>query len=230
MGEDMSSSLGTRVRRAREAAGLSQQELARAVGIKQPSIQAIESGRAKGSKHLVAIARATGASADWLAAGDHHGNPAERVVLFERKPEPASDNIVNIMGTEYARVPVFDMREGWPMRQPFDHHMMGLALLRSMTGAALSEIAILQVDGDAMSPTVSGRDWVVVDKSLNRIAGSGLYVLHTAGAVVVQRVVRHAGSGAITLTSDNPKYPPQTIDDALKVASVGRVLMTIVRC
>ena len=65
----MSESLGERVRRAREAAGLSQAQLADAIGIRQPSLHAIETGKSERSKHASAIARALGVSLRWLETG-----------------------------------------------------------------------------------------------------------------------------------------------------------------
>lgn len=62
-------SLGDRVREARRGAKLSQEELARRVGIKQPTIAAIESGDIKETAHIVKIALATGYSAYWLENG-----------------------------------------------------------------------------------------------------------------------------------------------------------------
>lgn len=58
--------LGDRVREARRAARLSQAKLAQKVGIKQPTIAAIESGEIKETAHIVKIAIATGYSAYWL--------------------------------------------------------------------------------------------------------------------------------------------------------------------
>ena len=50
--------LGERVRERREEIGLSQSALAQLVGIKQQSIQAIESGKSRGTKYLVRLAHA----------------------------------------------------------------------------------------------------------------------------------------------------------------------------
>ena len=66
----MSESLGERVRHAREARGRSQAQLADAIGIKQPSLHAIETGRSERSKHTSAIARALNVSLGWLETGN----------------------------------------------------------------------------------------------------------------------------------------------------------------
>ncbi|MBN8431828.1 helix-turn-helix transcriptional regulator [Microbulbifer salipaludis] len=62
--------LKDRLLTARQLAGLTQQEVADAVGITQPSYALVESGKSYGSKHLVKIALALGVTATWLATGE----------------------------------------------------------------------------------------------------------------------------------------------------------------
>ncbi len=59
--------LAQRLRHAREAAGLSQSALARAVGIKPQTIQLIEAGRVRRPRHLIDIANALKVSVGWLS-------------------------------------------------------------------------------------------------------------------------------------------------------------------
>lgn len=82
--------LASRLRRARERARLSQSALARKIGVKPQSIQALEAGAAKSTSHLVAIARALNVSPDWLDGGQKNAEDA-RPGLQENYPglEPA---------------------------------------------------------------------------------------------------------------------------------------------
>lgn len=65
------SEIGIRVKKTREAKGLTLGQLATAAGgLKYQTIQDLESGKSKGSKHLVAIARALSVTADWLQTGE----------------------------------------------------------------------------------------------------------------------------------------------------------------
>lgn len=59
--------LAQRLRDTREAAGLSQSALARAVGIKPQTIQLIEAGKVKRPRHLIEIANALKVSGAWLS-------------------------------------------------------------------------------------------------------------------------------------------------------------------
>jgi len=65
--------------------GLSQQALANTAGVSQGLIGQIEAGINKGSKHVVAIARALGVSPDWLEGGD--SPPSEQQHTGETPPQ-----------------------------------------------------------------------------------------------------------------------------------------------
>ncbi|NML34909.1 helix-turn-helix domain-containing protein [Paraburkholderia antibiotica] len=67
---------GERVRAERERLHMAQADLSKAAGISQSTIAQIEGGRNKGSKHILALARALGVAPEWLETGANH-----RVVL-----------------------------------------------------------------------------------------------------------------------------------------------------
>jgi len=58
--------LGTRVRHAREGAGLTQAELAKKIGVDQPMVSRFEKGRDIGSILLTKIAEVTGQELDFF--------------------------------------------------------------------------------------------------------------------------------------------------------------------
>lgn len=65
------STFASRVRQARDHAGLSQAALAARLGVKQQAVQYLENPKhnARGSRHTTAIARECGVDANWLATG-----------------------------------------------------------------------------------------------------------------------------------------------------------------
>jgi len=67
---------GSRVKEARAKAKLSQEALARKVGVSQGLIGQIEKGINGGSQHIASLARHLGVSADWLESGK---GPKQRV-------------------------------------------------------------------------------------------------------------------------------------------------------
>ncbi len=62
--------LGERLKKARNKKGLTQSELATAVGIKQQAVQRIESGKVKSTGYIVQLARTLGVTPEWLALGE----------------------------------------------------------------------------------------------------------------------------------------------------------------
>ena len=61
--------IGDRIKEARLAKGLSQKALADAIGIKQPTLSALESGKAKGTSNIATFASKLGVNALWLETG-----------------------------------------------------------------------------------------------------------------------------------------------------------------
>jgi len=87
---------GERLKMAREHAGLTQQQLADACNIRQPSVQHLEDVRnnSSGSIHTVMFARVCGVSADWLADNTGEMLPHEyrttdpKIIAVARCMEP----------------------------------------------------------------------------------------------------------------------------------------------
>lgn len=72
--------IGDRIARARERAGLRQEDLADLIGMSTRQVQNYESGASKQYSKLRAIADATGATVEWLL----HGDPENEDVKDER--------------------------------------------------------------------------------------------------------------------------------------------------
>lgn len=67
--ENAGMSIGKRVREARKDAGLTQQQLAAKVGIKQSTLSELENGDSAGTGYVATMASALGVSALWLETG-----------------------------------------------------------------------------------------------------------------------------------------------------------------
>lgn len=82
--------LSDRVKFARQRLNISQAHLAHMIGVSQGTIGHIESGRNKGSKWVVAIAKALNVTVEWLLYGDI---------------TPASDPFILLDTKEYLSLP-----------------------------------------------------------------------------------------------------------------------------
>ena len=216
-------SLGTRLLQAREAAGLSQKQLAQAVGIRQPSINAIENGKSRGTRHLVAIARALDVDPDWLQTGRPHGTPVARHAS-------AAASIIEIEGDTYARLPLYDIRAQAGRGSlaydgdPIGWRVFDLNWVKTVSRAPIDQLKVVEVSGDSMEPTLYKGDHVLVDLGNRAIAQHGLFVLRLDESLMVKRVQKSFATGAIRIISDNPKYEPEEIDESDRLDVIGRVV------
>lgn len=81
------STLGDRVKEARQGARLSQGALAARIGVKQSSISELERGDSRETAHIVKIALATRFSAYWLETGKGPKKQSELEAVFLSLPE-----------------------------------------------------------------------------------------------------------------------------------------------
>ena len=127
------------------------------------------------------------------------------------------------------RVPVFDVTASAghgslvTMEEQVDEMAFATRFIRSMTAAAPKMLAIIQVKGDSMEPTMLDGDKVLVDRTKTSLDFDGLYVLRYGQALHVKRVGRHRKRGWVTITSDNDQYR-QIEAEYSDVDIVGRVL------
>lgn len=67
--------------------------------------------------------------------------------------------------------------------------------------------------GQSMAPTIKHRDPLLVDISIREFAGDGIYMFSWDGHLYIKRL-QWLGDEQITMLSDNPRHPPQTIRSA----------------
>lgn len=86
--------LGKRIKRRREELELDQVQLAEKVGMSQPNLAHLESGRNQRTKYLSEIARALGVSAEWLSTG---GEGGLHVAVNNPLPDVTGSEIVRLV-------------------------------------------------------------------------------------------------------------------------------------
>lgn len=96
--------------------------------------------------------------------------------------------------------------------------------LRRMS-AQPDQLAIIQVDGDSMSPTLAHGDDIMVDSAdgATRLR-DGIYVLRRDGLLLVKRLARATGQNRVAIISDNPAYPAEGDVPVSALQIVGRVI------
>ncbi len=132
--------------------------------------------------------------------------------------------------TRYALVPEFDVHvsagggamvaeENEISRWPFNPEYLSQFL-----GLARAQLAIVEVRGDSMIPTLQSGDRVLINTSDKQISQSGIFVLFDGGGTVIKRVDKRIGNEeTVTLISDNQVHERYEVPlDILNV--VGRVV------
>ena len=146
--------LGQRIRARREELGLTQEQVAEQVGIKQQSYQAIESGSVKKPRHLYEISVTLKCDMAWLLSGK------EKDVINVEKIEIHAHQVPLI---SYVQAGVWT--ESCELRDSTGFEYI-------MTSLELSNKAFaLKIKGDSMEPEFKEGDVVIIDPAIKPFPG-----------------------------------------------------------
>ena len=97
--------------------------------------------------------------------------------------------------------------------------------LKALTPSGPSNLSIIRVEGDSMTPTLNAGDDILVDLGdcLERLR-DGIYVLRIDDALVVKRVALNPLGKRVTIQSDNPAYPDWPDCGLDEINCIGRVI------
>ena len=97
--------------------------------------------------------------------------------------------------------------------------------LRRLSRSKASDLSVIKVQGDSMTPTLSDGDDILVDAGdcADRLR-DGIYVLRRDDALLVKRIAPRPASRRIIIKSDNTSYPnwPDCAIDEVDI--IGRVV------
>lgn len=146
--------LGERIRARREELGLTQEQVASQIGIKQQSYQAIETGSVKKPRHLYEISVALKCDLTWLLSGKDKGINNVEVLNF---------NVFKVPLISYVQAGIWT--ESCELRNSTGFEYI-------MTTLELSDSAFaLRIKGDSMEPEFKEGDVVIIDPASKPIAG-----------------------------------------------------------
>ena len=202
--------------------GISQAELARLIGIKQPSVFKILSGETRNPKKILEIATALNVDPHWLKTGEGDPDPSYRIVEVS---EPQNPNTVRIdildVEASAGNGAYLSPTEQGLLSQEFD-----LTFFRQQFGRAdAKHLKLITVKGDSMAPTLESGDLLYVDISENYFAADGLYVFTFDGQTFIKRLQK-VGKEMLVI-SDNPTYKEWTFTQDDNVFIHGRVVFSM---
>jgi peptidase S24-like protein len=143
------------------------------------------------------------------------GGPVEEstalngLVSISRHPVGVSAGPGAIAGHECGK-PYFGFDERW---------------LKALTTTPASNLSIVRVEGDSMSPTLNDGDDILVD--LGDVAErlrDGIYVLRVDDSLIVKRLALNPMGRRVTVQSDNPAYPDWPDCGLDDIHCIGRVI------
>jgi phage repressor protein C with HTH and peptisase S24 domain len=212
--------MGDRIRDRLEALTMSQAELARRVGISQPSVNHLIKRGAAGSSHLHKIARALQTTPAYLTG--ETDDPSEGAL-----PAPTPQLIAEQLGMTL--IPEIDLHfalgGGSFVEGPVTTTMVPYRTdwLNRITRGLPADIFLTQGDGDSMIPTILDGDDVIVNRAERTITRQDKIWAVGYGDFVAIKRVRRLANGTYQLMSDNPVVTPiEAVEDELRV--IGRVV------
>lgn len=223
--------LGRAIESARVKKGVSKAELARAFGVKPPSVQGwVNHGRISKDK----LSQLMDYFADTVPAG-HWGEKqrAKAPATIAKSVSSPGIQIVSDPG-EHITIPRLDVSASMGAglaRTVTDEVVEQISvhrewLRRNVNATAPGNLALLDAKGDSMEGTFSDGDLLLVDRGISEVKVDAVYVLALDDELFIKRLQRRP-DGTMLMLSDNPKYPPYELKngDLSTFQVLGRVLL-----
>lgn len=211
-------------------------------GLGGEGIRTIRRGNSPGIDKLLKLAVALETSVAYLtgeiddpdwAPGTNPSGLSEPPAPYQY--EPAAGPIIEYGNDEFTAITRFDARisagDGAildPNAEPLGYQLFETQWLKAITRAKPEKLAILRVDGDSMAPTLSDGDWIMIDRSQDRLGREGIYALAINDVAWVKRVSLNLKEKLIRIISDNPLYPVQELEEQ-EIAVIGRAVAVVAR-
>lgn len=105
-----------------------------------------------------------------------------------------------------------------------DHLAFKHTWITQTLGLDPKNLALIDVRGDSMSPTIDSGDLILLDTRQGESLTEGVYAINLNGSLLVKRI-RLKLNGDVEVCSDNPRYQTETITRkaAASLHVVGRV-------
>lgn len=218
------STIHLRIKRLREAKGLSMEQLADAVSVSWQTVQQWENGKtAPQRKRLGAVASALGTSAEYLLLGDLHSGPRHGTDEGRLETEV---QYVGKYDRERRRMPVVGIAQlGENGYYELLDYPKGHGDGYIMHTSADPDAYVLQVRGDSMTPAIRNGWYVVVEP--NGAIAPGEYVvvqLQDGRKMVKELLVQHRLGDLDVMSVNGSVRISLRSSDVESVQSVGAVI------
>lgn len=214
----------------------SQREFAKSLNISPSTLWEYLKGRIPPADLIARICEQYGVSEAWILSGE---GPMLR---SDQGAEPVGEPMMTVVSESAAAYDVAGELFGFTLVPRYavtaqagagavveeeaitDRLAFRTEWLRQNFTAAPADLALLDIRGDSMEPTLADGDMVLIDRTRTGQA-SGIYVLNISGELVAKRLILQPG-GTVEIRSDNPLYGARVVADAAldQLVVVGRVV------
>lgn len=202
--------------------GISQASIAAKLGKSQPTVSSYFKGKSSPGAEDLAPLKDLGLNLMWLLYGE--GSMSSDSVAGQHTS--SRDYL-----SEFVLVPRYDVRvsAGHGTMVHSDQVVDHLAFKRDWVVDRLrvrpSDLALVQVVGDSMEPTLSDGDLALVHLGETKLKDGAAYVIEIGGELRVKRIARRL-DGALVVKSDNHLYADEVISEeaAEQLRVVGQVI------
>ncbi len=215
------SELAQRLKESRLKADKSQTDVAKAVGIKQPTYQALEVGKTKKSAFLPLIAQFLNVDPYWLATGkeSHSFGDVHIPTVVEHS---LYDNFIWVDIVEAS----FSCGMGEDIEFHFDIVNEKYPFLPSFFKEKRvypNSMRIIKAKGDSMADIIKDNDYVGIDLAQTEIIDGEIYAVYFAGEGMIKQIFKEA-DGSLILHSINPKYRDKVVteENGVNFKVIGR--------
>ncbi len=201
------STLAERVLLARENKNMTQQEVADAVGMKQPSYYKIESGKTQRTKFINELAKVLNVSVDWLATGE--GEPTVKKDGFSnRQPiedwdsdTPLSPDEVEIPFYKSLKFACGHGSDSQPKNNETRKLRMSRLTLKRLN-TQQKNVFSATAEGDSMTPIIHDGNTIFVDTDKKTIKDGKIFAISHGGLQACKRLY-NLPNGGVRIVSDN---------------------------
>jgi phage repressor protein C with HTH and peptisase S24 domain len=178
---------------------------------------------------LALISEKTGCSLDWLVTGIGSMLRSAHVsIAADQSPHYASSEE---LAEHYVLVPHYEVAASAGggavihSEQIVDYLSFKAEWVRNGLGLSVQDLALINVQGDSMEPTLSNNDLILIDTRTHQVQNNAIYVLQFNGALLVKRIQRRL-DGTVIVKGDNPVYEPEVLlgDASTQLNVIGRVV------
>ena len=196
--------LAQRLKVIMDEQGISQNALARMVGVTQPSIKKIIDGDTLEPKKILEIANALGVSVEWLKTGKGEqpsfSQAVENIYTEEEEKHQLRVEVLDVYASAGNGSFLTGDLAGDICAIEFENEYF----MQSFQRANEKGLAIINVTGDSMEPTLQNGDLLYVDVRKNYYCGDGIYVFSLGDTLYVKRL--QLTGNKLLIHSDNKFY------------------------